>query len=28
LMVPQFTGFDLNYKQFANIGALLLSKTS
>lgn len=28
LMVPQFTGFDLPYKQFANIGALLLSKMS
>lgn len=28
LMVPQFTGFDLPWKQFANIGALLSSKMS
>lgn len=27
LMVPQFTGFDLPYRQFVNIGALFLSKT-
>lgn len=27
LMVPQFTGFDLPWKQFVNIGALFLSKT-
>jgi hypothetical protein len=27
LMVPRFEGFDLSWKQFANIGALFLSKT-